>query len=195
MRFQTLSTRDRRTIVVGGAAVASLILLAKGVPAWRAWIAESRARATEQMRMAADADVLLARAPAMRDTMAARNARYIALAPALVAGRTPAEASATLASLVSGAASAAGLKLGTVQLRAPADTGAHRAFVRVSVRADVVGDVHGLLAMLAGLERGPVRLRVRELTVTQPDATAPDDRIEELRADLTVEGLAMAKRQ
>ncbi len=191
----TLSARDRRTLLVGSAVIASLVVLAKGVPAWRQWVAESRSGAEEQARAAASADALLAHATPMRDTLAARNVRYIALAPAVVAGNTLAEASATLASLVSSAASAAGVKLGAVQLRSPADTGGRRAFVRVSVHADLVGDIHGVMAMLAILERGPARLRVRELTVTQPDASAPGDRVEALRADLTVEGVAMAKRQ
>jgi hypothetical protein len=191
----TLSARDRRTLLVGGAVIASLVVLAKGVPAWRAWVTESRAGAEEQVRAAANADALLARARATRDTLAARNARYVALAPALVAGKTPAEAAATLASLVSSAASTAGVKLGAVQLRPPADTGAQRAFLRVSVHADVVGDVRGVTTLLGILERGPVRLRVRELTVTQPDAAAPADRVEALRADLTVDGLALAKHQ
>jgi hypothetical protein len=190
-----LSARDRRTLVVGGALVASLIVLAKGVPAWRTWVAEARADADEQARAAADADALVAHARATHDTLAARNARYIALAPALVAGNTPGEASATLVSVVSVAASAAGVKVGAIQLRPAADTGGQRAFVRVSVHVDVVGDIRGIAAMLAGLEHGPLRLRVRELTVTQPDAAAPADRVEALRTDLTVEGLAMARHQ
>jgi hypothetical protein len=190
-----ISERDRRTCLIGGVIVASLIALSKGIPAWRGWMAESQAGAAEQTRAAADADALVRRARALRDTLAARNSRYIALAPALVEGNTAAEASATLASLVSSAASAAGVKLGAVQLRPPADTGDRSAFVRVSVHADVVGDIRGVTAMLAGLERGPVRLRVRALTATQSDVAGPPDHVEVLRADLTVEGLAMAKRR
>jgi hypothetical protein len=187
------ASRDRRTLALGAAVVASLILLAKGVPAWRTWLAEARASADEQTRAATDADALLTRTRVERDTLAVRNARYIGLAPALVAGNTRGEASATLASVVSGAASAAGVKLGAVQLRPAADTGGRGAFVRVSVHADIVGDIHGITAMLTSLERGPLRLRVREVAVTQPDAAAPADRVEALRMDLTVEGLAMAK--
>jgi hypothetical protein len=190
-----LSARDRRTLVVGGSVIASLVVLSKGVPAWRDWVANSRAGAVEQGRAARDADALVAHAKAMRDTLGARNARYVALAPALIAGNTPAEASATLASLVSSAASVAGVKLGAVQLRAPADTGAGRTFVRIGVHADVTGDIRGVTTLLANLEHGAVRLRVRDLTVTQPDAAAPGDRVEALRAELTVEGLAMAKHQ
>jgi hypothetical protein len=190
-----MSPRDRRMLIIGGTVIASLIVLSKGVPAWRDWVTEARSGAAEQVRAASEADGLVAHAKAMRDTLAARNARYVALAPALVAGHTPAEASATLASLVSGAASASGVKLGAVQLRPVADTGARRAFVRVSVHADVVGDIRGVTTMLASLERGPARLRVRDLTVTQPDPASPADRVEALKSDFTVEGLAMARHQ
>jgi hypothetical protein len=194
-RSNIISSRDRLTLLVGVSVVASLVVLSKGVPAWRDWVAEARAGAIEQTRAATNADFALAQAKATRDTLVARNARYVALAPALVAGNTPAEASATLASLVSSAASVAGVKLGAVQLRALADTGARRAFVRIGVHADVVGDIAGVTALLSALEHGAVRLRVRDLTVTQPDAVAPGDRVEALRAELTVEGLAMAKHQ
>jgi hypothetical protein len=190
-----VSTRDRRVLLSGMGVIGFLIVISKGVPAWRDWVAEARAGAVEQVRAASDADALVHRAKAARDTLAVRNTRYVGLAPALVPGNTTAEASAALASIVSGAASAAGVKLGAVQLRAPADTGGRRTFVRVSVHTDVIGDIRGVAAMLASLERGPVRLRVRDLTVTQPDVAAPGDRVEALRAELTVEGLAMAKHQ
>jgi hypothetical protein len=193
MRWLTISARDRRTLLLGASVIGSLIVLARGVPAWRGWVSEARAGAHEQVRAAADADALLTRARAARDTLAARNARYVALAPALVAGSTPAEASATLASLVSNAASLAGVKLGAVQLRPAADTAARRTFVRIGVHADIVGDIAGITTLLASLEHGPLRLRVRDVTVTQPDAAAPGDRVEALRAELTVEGLAMAR--
>jgi hypothetical protein len=158
-------------------------------------VANARAGAVEQTRAAWEADALVAHATATRDTVVARNARYVALAPALLSGNSPAEASATLASLVSGAASAAGVKLGAVQLRVPADTGARRTFVRIAVHADVTGDIRGVTTLLANLEHGAARLRVRDLTVTQPDVAAPGDRVEALRVELTVEGLAMAKHQ
>jgi hypothetical protein len=186
-----VSARDRRTLVVGGSLILTLIFTSRVVPAWLAWVYEARAGAREQSHAAAEVDALLAGARAARDTLVSRNARYVALAPALVAGTTPAEASATLASLVSGAASEAGVKLGAVQLRPPSDTGARRAFVRIGVHADVVGDIMGITTLLGSLEHGPARLRVRELTITQPDAATPSDRIEALHAELTVEGLAM----
>jgi hypothetical protein len=188
-----ISSRDRRTLLIGASVIGSLIILTRGVPAWRGWVSAARAGAEEQIGAASDADALMAHARAMRDTLAAREARYVALAPALIAGNTPAEASATLASFVSSAASGAGVKVGAVQLRPVSDTGMRRTFVRVGVRAEVVGDIAGLTTLLATLERGPARLRVRDITVTQPDAAAPSDRVEALRAELTVEGLALGR--
>jgi hypothetical protein len=188
-----LSARDRRTGVVGVSVMAALILLSRGVPAWRGWVSDARAGADEQSRAVADADALVAGAGVAHDSLVARDERYMALAPALVAGGTPAEASATLASLLSETASADGVKLGAVQLRPVADIGARRTFIRVGVHADVVGDITGIATLLATLERGPLRLRVREITVTQPDAAAPGDRAEALHAELTIEGLALRR--
>lgn len=188
----TLTPRDRRVLLIGAGVIGVLVVLARGVPAWRAWVSESRASAAEQMRAAATADGIIGMSRVLRDTLAERDARYVALAPALVAGATPAEASATLASFVSGAASGAGVKLGSVQLRPVADTGSRRAFFRIGVHLDVVGDIRGLTSLIAALERGPTRLRIRDLTIVQPDPSSPSDRVEALRLELTVEGLALA---
>jgi hypothetical protein len=189
----TVSSRDRRVLLAGAGVIGSLIGLTRGIPAWRTWVSDARAGANEQARAADETNELLAHARAMRDTLAARNTRYVTLAPALIAGSTPAEASATLASLVSGAATAAGVKLGAVQIKPVADTGAQRTFIRIGVHVDVVGDIAGLTALVANVERGPTRLRVREIAITQPDAAAPGDRVEALRAELTIEGLALAR--
>lgn len=127
------------------------------------------------------------------DSLRARNARYLALAPALLDGDTPAAAAATLAGLVSGAASGAQVRMGAIQLRI--DTTARGAFVRVGVRADATGDVEGITGMLATLERGPEVLVFRELAITQPEPGAGDDRPEALRVELVVEGLAVRRRE
>jgi hypothetical protein len=186
-----VSPRDRRTLAVGLIIVGSLIAVTRGVPAWLHWVHDASAAATEQVRAAEDADALVAQSLALRDTMKARDARYLDLAPALVSGTTPADASASLASLLSAAAGGAHVTLGAVQLRPVADTTGRHAFLRVGVRADYTADVEGLSAMLLNLERGPVRLRVRELTVTPTDPFSPRTRAEMLHGDIVVEGLAL----
>jgi hypothetical protein len=192
MTRPAIAARDRRTLTIGASVIAALFVISRGVPAWRTWVHDAKAGAGEQIAAATQADALVAGARAARDTLAVRNGRYVALAPALVPGVTPAEASASLASMVSQMASAAGVKLGAVQLRPVADTGRQHVFMRVAVHADVVGDIRGITTLLASIERGPVRLRVRDLTLTQPDPAAPTDRVEALHGELSIEGLAMA---
>ncbi len=186
-----MSPRERRLVIVGSTAIALIVVLGRGIPAWRAWVRDARAGAAEQMRAAATADALLAGTRGRQDTLAVRQARYLALAPSLVPGTTTGQASAALASFVSSSAAAAGVKLGAVQIRPAADTGHGHAFARVSVHADLVGDVRGLAALLLALERGPLGLRVRELTVNQAAPSAPTDRAEALHADLVVDGLVL----
>ena len=96
-----ISTRDRRTLTIGASAIAALFVISRGVPAWRTWVHDAKAGAREQITAATQSDALIAGARAARDTLAVRKGRYVALAPALVSGVTPAEASASLASMVS----------------------------------------------------------------------------------------------
>jgi hypothetical protein len=184
-----LSAKDRRTLTLGVASVVAIIGSSRGVPAWRRWTDEARSDAALVAQRASRAEGLVTDAGQLRDTLARRNARFLALAPMLVDGATPSAASATLAGLVSGAAATSSMRIGSVQLRP--DTTATGMFTRVAVRADLVGDVFGVTALLAILERGPTLVVVRELSVTQPDAGAAADRPEALRVQLLVEALAL----
>jgi hypothetical protein len=129
---------------------------------------------------------------ALRDSMRVRAARFLALAPALLDGSSTAAASATLASLISGAAATADAKLGAVHARVDTSRRAGSTFARVSARADLTADVRGLSRFLLALERGPTLLAIRELSVTQPEPGAGADRPEMLRVELVVDGLALA---
>lgn len=213
MSRSLLGARDRRTLILGAVSVGTLLLVSRGLPAWRRWVAESQAAAAEQRGEAARAQALVRTFPAMRDSLAARNGRFLALAPALLSSGSVNAASAALASLVSGAAADAGVSLGAVQFRTresppPADTarrgggsgsatrgGASRSaatFVRIRVESDVTGDIHGISRFVLALERGPVRLVVRDLTITQQDVVGAPDRAEVLHVTVAVEGLALA---
>lgn len=197
--MSALSARDRRTLTVGVVAIGSLVLAARGIPAWRTWVRETRATAVEHLGDAARAEGVVRTFPAMRDSLAVRNARYLALAPTLVSGGSLNAASATLASLVSTAATESGVTLGAVQMRtkeaAPRrdSVATHAAFARVRVESDVTGDIRGIARFLAALEGGPVHLVVRDLTITQSDAVGAPDRPEVLRATVAVEGLALSR--
>ena len=198
--FQTISRRDRRALSLGIIAIVGGLGLARGVPAVRGWSTMSVASASEVVAEAERAHRTVKGASALADTMSARSARFVALAPSLLDGASVATASATLASLVSGAAAASNAKLGSVQL-APAAAArdssgtAPRAFARVSVRASLTADVRGLSQFLLALERGPTLLSVEEISVTQAEPGAERTRPEILHVDLVVAGLALVRQE
>ena len=188
MKMQ-MSTRDRRALTFGVGAIAVLFAIGKGVPKLLSWEREARSDASEQQEEFDRATAEIARANIVRDSAKARGARIIALAPALIEGDSPATASATLAGIISGAAARSNVKIGALQLQA--DTSSRGTFVRVGVRGEATGDIAGVTAMLAALEGGQTLLAVRELSITQPQTSAPADQMEALRVELRVEGLML----
>lgn len=187
-----LSPRDRRTLLGGVGAIAAIVALGRGLPAWRRWDAETRAGAAELVAEAARAEASVRDERPTRDSLAARNGRFLALAPRLLEGATPATAAANLSAVVSGVATLSNVRVESVELQS--DSGGAGSFRRVAVRASLVGDVRGVMATLAALERGPTLLAIRELAITQTEQAGPEDRAEVLRAQLVVEGLALAPR-
>lgn len=186
----SLSPRDRRVLALGAGAIALILLVGRGIPAWRRWDAATRASAGQQVDQAARTEAAVRELPAVLDSLQARRTRLAALGTGLLEGTSPAASAAALASLVSGAASSAGVQIGAVQVRP--DTATQGTFLRVGVRADATGDLPSLLRMLAALEGGPERLAVRELSLTQPNPGGPPDQVESLRMEIAVEGLALA---
>ena len=195
----TIARRDRRTLLVGVSIVAGLVALAKGVPAWRSWDAGIRASAAEMVGEAARAGRSVRALPAVRDSLIARNERYLALAEQVVPGDGPTSAAGELATFVSGTATAADLAVGALQVRVDTagrgigDRTAGSPFARVSVQGDLTGDAHGLTYFLSAIEDGPYLLAVRELAITQPEPAAPADRPEMLRVQFVVEGIALRR--
>ena len=109
-----ISRRDRRTLALGSAVLAVLLSGSRGVPAWRAWVTESRASASELSGQVARIRAAVPLRKALRDTLRARRGRVAALEMGLVEGDTPAVAAATLASMLSESAAAAGVKQASV---------------------------------------------------------------------------------
>jgi hypothetical protein len=186
-----MSPRERR-VVVGGATVIVVALLAfRVVPAWLAWLEDTRAVARVSIAELDRTQSGIAGMPSIRDSLVARNDRYLELAPSILSGTRHGAVGAALASLVSGSATSAGLELGAVSIRL--DTARTNAFSRPSVRGDARGDVAGLTRFLAALERGPTIVVIRQLAVTQPEPGAGNDRAEGLRIEFTVEGIALVR--
>jgi hypothetical protein len=186
-----MSERDRRVLVAGGAVILLILLLGRGIPAWRRWDEGVRAEAEGRMEAAARAEAAVRDLPAGLDSLEARRERFLALGGSLLEGESPAAAGAALAGLLSGTAARAGVQLGSVQVRP--DTAAAGAFLRVWVRADATGDLPSITRMLTLLEGAPERLRVRELSITQPSPGGPAEQPEALRVEVAVEGLALAR--
>jgi hypothetical protein len=185
-------SHDRRLLIVGAMSITFLLAIGRGFPAWRSWQSESRDSATTLLQEAARAQTTIARGRLTRDSLAARQQRFIALAPLLLRGETPAMGGATLASLIATAATAASVRLGPVQVRS--DTMGRGVFSRVGVRAEVTGDVRGIGAFLSALESGSTLLAVRELTISQLEPAASLERAEALHVQLAVEALMLTPR-
>jgi hypothetical protein len=188
-----MSRRDRRALLVGGLSVPGLLFGARGLPALHRWQSEARSSAVELSAELARAGRELEMLPAALDTLEARNQRFVLLAPALLPGDSPAAAGGALASWIASTASQAGADIGAVYMEV--DTGGTGVFTRVSVNADLTGDITGVTRFLAALEAGPMLLAFRELSIDQPDAALPDDRMEALRVRLVLEGLALSPKR
>lgn len=183
------SARNRRVLAFGVVSILLILGLGRGLPAWRDWRAETRASAMELTGEVVRARRSVSRRGLVRDSLNARRDRFIALAPLLLRGKTSAMGGASLASLIATAATSANVRLGPVQVQP--DTAARTVFSRVRVRADVTGDVRGVGTFISSIERGQTLLAIREISISQLEPAAAQERAEALRVNLTVEGLML----
>ncbi|MGH7675051.1 MAG: type II secretion system protein GspM, partial [Gemmatimonadales bacterium] len=149
-----------------------------------------RTRTLERLETAARARDALAAAPALRDSLTRALGAVVALAPRLVDGRSPAEASASLSALLSMAASRHQVRL--VRLD-PLPDSAAGAFRRVAVHAELEGDVRGLTRFLQAIEMGDPLLTIPMLAVQAPDPLGRSAGPEALRAEVNVEGFFLPR--
>jgi hypothetical protein len=179
-----LSQRDRRTLVVGLGVVASLLAIARGLPALRSWEADRTAEAQATAQQLAALRDGLRMLPALRDSVRARQARLAALDSSLLFGASPSAIAADLASTLEDLADDNTLKVTAMQLHA--DSVATAGLARVEVRITGITDVTGLAGFLRAVEGNATPLVVRDLSVSQPEPTASDAKAEALRVDMLV---------
>lgn len=184
-----LTPRDRRALIGGAAVILALVVAVRGLPAWRAWRAEARARAAESMTQAARSDAVLSGLSRSLDTLEARTARVKQLGPALLAGDTPNQAATALAVALAEMARTSLVRLDAVEMHV--DTAKGSALPRVSIEAQATGDVTGLASLIHSLEKGPLLLAVRRLTIRPQRIDSPPDQGEMLSIRFTVEGLGL----
>jgi len=186
-----IANRNTRAIVLGGIVI-GLALLVRVVPLWWGWVDHARREAERQNTAVEEARQRIRLAPHRRRTAATLDQAYFDAEPAFVDGATPAQASASLASYVTQAATEAGVQLGSVKLLT--DSSAKRKqtyFVRVQL--DASGDIRGFSTFLQLLETGTRPLvAIRKLSISQPNPAAPANVAESLRGSLEVEGIAHA---
>ncbi len=183
-----IEATDRRTLLVGAVIVATILLLGRGLPRVRAWEASGLAAAAAAERAVGYARRTVALDAAIQSAAAIEERIQATAAPALFPGQTPDEAAAGLIRLLGEEADAAGVRITSNAVRA--DTMFEEAYAIIAARVIATTDVRGLAEWLHQLERGPMLLRVRELTVTQPDPAADDRMPESLNISALVEGLA-----
>lgn len=189
MSTRGISAREKRAVVLGGTCILTLFAAVRGVPALLAWKRDLHSEAEEGRSALAEARAILMHEQGVRDSSVLEGQRVIALAPLLLSGDTPASASATLEGIISGAAATSNVQLGALELRS--DSASRSAFTRVVVKGSANSDIQGLAQMLQQLERGPALLSVEEMSITQPELSAPSDHMEVLHMEIVVGGLML----
>jgi hypothetical protein len=183
-----LSIGDRRTLMIGAIAIASLVSLTRGLPALLRWQRETVIAATTVATDHAEARAGSRELPALRDSLHARRRRIALLDSTLITAPTPAAATAVLASAVNDLARDTRVRIAATQLRSDSTTTAGVA--RAGVRVSGIADVRGITAFLRAIELDDALLVAKELSITQPEPAASDGKPEMLRFELVVECMA-----
>ena len=181
-----MTARDRRALLIGGAAVLGAFLLLRLLP----WTVRSALAADVGLRqraaLLARARADLADASALRDSAVALGQALVGLAPKILSGNSAAEAVADLSGRVNLAASRNQAKL--ERMDPQTDSAVAGRLHLVALRAAFECDIRGLVGVLQALTFGKAALTVRELRVTAIDASSADRIPEVLRVDMTVAG-------
>lgn len=185
-----MTPRDRRALGYGAVAVAGAILAFRVLP-WSARLALAwHAHVIEQREVLVRTQDLVSRSPAVRDSLGHALATMVALVPKLVDGRTPVEATASLTSLVSLAASRHALRVVRVDALPDSAVGV---FARVAVHAELEGDIRGVASLVGALESGEPLLTVSQFAVDAPSSMTAPSSPEVLHTTLTIAGYALPR--
>ena len=182
------SSRERRTVIAGAGIIITLVLFGRVLPAAAVALSGVRRESEDVLRERDRAVAQVQALRALRDLARARQERLGLEFPSLLHAATPATAVASIVGEVSETASEYAVRVTSID--GVADTLAVGPYLLVRARAEVLGDVRGVASMIAALESSETRLRVVALGLTQAEPAASPQQLEQLRASLTVEGLA-----
>lgn len=180
-------SREGRTVSLGVSAILLILVCGRAVPAGLRWRREAMEAALQARSDLAAVEQEVTVYPQLRDSSRARQFVLGGAFTTLLHGTSAASASADFVGAVSDAAAAAGVRLGSTDVRVDsAQAGFYQHFV---LAADGVGDVRGIVGFLSILESGETRVRIRSVTVSQPDPYAAATTSEALHVSVTIEAL------
>jgi len=181
-----MTSRDRRALIMGGIAIGGAILGLRVLPWAMRRVADAHAVLRERATLLARTREEMASLPRLRDSAAVLSQALVALAPQVLSGATPAEASADLSGRMNLAASRAQAKV--ERLDPLPDSSGEGQLGRVRVHAALETDVRGLIALIRAIDGGDEVLKLDELHVEAPDPGAVQRGPEILKVEITVSG-------
>ncbi len=179
-----LTTKDRRALLMGGAAVVLAVILFRLLP-WGVRRVRASAEELEARReLLARASAELAVPAALEDSAVVLRHGVVALAPRILAGSTSAEAMAQLSGQLNHLATAHQSRV--LQVEARPDSTRAGDLRRLTIDATFEGDIRGVTAILAELTSGPVVLVPTRLVVTATNPAETNRPVEVLHLELTL---------
>lgn len=183
-----MPARDRRALAGGALAISLLFVVARGLPAAASWQRHRIADAAQAGQLLSESSVDPAHLRDALDSLSARRARLSAVESTLPTVASASVAVAGLASILEELADSCSVHVAAIQLRS--DSVASGGLLAVSVRLNGIADVTGLAGLLRSITGARTPLAVHELAITSPEPTAPGTKVEALRFDVLVVGLA-----
>src|SRR5213076_1691236 len=163
----SMTSRDRRALVIGGLVIASAVVVLRVLPWTVRRMSVAHALLHERATLLARTREEMASLPMLRDSAAVLSQALVALAPQVLSGSTAVEASADLAGRINLAASRAPARVERVDPLS--DSTATGRLGRVRVHAALETDVRGLIALIRAVDAGDEVLKLDELHVEAPD--------------------------
>jgi hypothetical protein len=176
--------RDKRALLLGGAAVLSAVLILRAIPYTWHTFAEKRATLQSQAELLERSRWEIRQAPVLEDSGLVIRGKVKSLAPRILSGGQQAAALADMTSRLKSAARLHRVRVERTSL--VPDSAAAGGLRRVSLRAGMEADSRGTLGLLGVLARGPVVMTPTELRITasNPSGSAA----EALKVEMTIAG-------
>jgi hypothetical protein len=179
--------------VLGGVVIAVAVIGLRVLPSGVRRATAAHALLRERAGLLARTRAELAALPRLRDSAAVLTRALVALAPQVLSGSTPAEASADLSGRMNLAASRAPARVD--RLDPMPDSSGNGRLGRARVRAALQTDVRGLVAFIRAIDAGDEVLTLDELRIEAPEPGAPERGPEILRVEVTVSGWYLRPRE